>query len=186
MPTAAMVAWTGCGFQSVDQNAIQGYTFVYLNSPHRMPHSEALHKTISLTSTSLPRDMWGCSSTVPLRMSSRQPLTKGGITTVFFDPLAPSVLKDPKLASTTEPEKVPAALLAEYQKCRPTPSHHKRVLTPSKAALVFSKPAAPVTGNDSNNNDREEEMQLDDESAIQPITTRKDIFQMAERCLKLG
>ncbi|KAI8136433.1 hypothetical protein BJV82DRAFT_492324, partial [Fennellomyces sp. T-0311] len=30
----------GRGFQPVDQNAIQGYTFVYLNSPHRMPHSE--------------------------------------------------------------------------------------------------------------------------------------------------
>ena len=39
-PTAVMKAWAGHGFQPVDQTSIQGYTFVYLNSPHRMPHSE--------------------------------------------------------------------------------------------------------------------------------------------------
>ncbi|KAI8146051.1 hypothetical protein BJV82DRAFT_534313, partial [Fennellomyces sp. T-0311] len=113
-PTAAMVAWAGRGFQPVNSTAIQGYTFVYLNSPHRMPHSE-VRKRLRILGIAQARIIdvhFPTTGVVGLLIhrSYEQELTellkKGGISTTNFNPLAATVIQDPKLETITEPEKI--------------------------------------------------------------------------------
>ena len=116
-PTAAMVAWAGRTFQPIDPSTPQGYTYVYLPSPYRMPHSEVrkrlrllgVTQACVLDITFLTKGIVGFLIHNSFKEDMASTLNKGGIKLVDFDPLSPTVIMDPKLDSLTETEKTKQA-----------------------------------------------------------------------------
>ncbi|CDH61347.1 hypothetical protein RO3G_14949 [Lichtheimia corymbifera JMRC:FSU:9682] len=110
-PSEAMVAWASRGFQA--SSGETGYTFVYLKSPHRMPHSE-VRKRLRVLGVSQARILdvhFPTTGIVGLLIHRSyetelsECLQKHGITTTTYNPLAIDTIKDPKHETLSDGDK---------------------------------------------------------------------------------
>lgn len=110
-PSAAMMAWATRGFQ--EQSGETGYTFVYLRSPHRMPHSE-VRKRLRVLGVSQARILdihFPSKGTVGLLIHRsyeaelHECLKKHDITCKDYNPIDSSALDDPKHANLSQIDK---------------------------------------------------------------------------------